>query len=87
MNQETKDFRELKFVCPKCGANSLRAEVSGYLDIEHVYESGLFTWGQLYPEEIGEYRCRECGYQLELSEDVGLQEWLMSRCNQTEPDA
>lgn len=38
MNQETKKLRELKYVCPKCGANSLRAEASGYLDIDRVYD-------------------------------------------------
>lgn len=89
MNQEAKEFRELKFVCPQCGANSLRGEASGYLHINHVYDNGVFEFGDMNPEEIEQidyYHCAECGYLLELTEDVGLAEWLMTHCSQEDSD-
>ena len=87
MNHETQDFRELKFVCPKCGANSLQAEASGYLDIDHVYDDGVFEFGDMNPDDISDYQCGECGYKLEFSEDMTLSEWLMTHCSQDDPDA
>lgn len=80
--QESEKKRELRFVCPECGANSLCSEASGYLNIDHVYENGVFTWGDMRPEEISEYFCRECGYELEFEEDEGIVEWLIAHCDQ-----
>ena len=87
MNQETRITRELRFVCPECGGNSLYAEASGYLDIDHVYDDNVFTWGDFTPEEMSDYRCRHCGYLLEMSEDVGLPEWLITHCIQDDAGA
>jgi predicted RNA-binding Zn-ribbon protein involved in translation (DUF1610 family) len=79
---EFKKMRELRFVCPKCGGNSLTAVASGYLDIEHVYDNGVFTWGVLRPEEIGDYHCSECGYEIEFGECDSIVEWLVAHCDQ-----
>ncbi len=87
MNHETKDFRELKFVCPKCGASSLCAEASGYLAIDHVYDDGVFEFGDMNSDDISDYQCGKCGYKLEFSEDMTLSEWLMTHCSQDEPGA
>ncbi len=84
MNQETEKSKELKFVCPACGANSLRAWASGHLDIDAEYDNGLFTWRDMTPEDIGGYQCRECGYELEFDEDEGIAGWLKTHCNQDE---
>ncbi len=41
--QESETKRELRFVCPECGANSLCSKATGYLDIDHVYDDGVLT--------------------------------------------
>ncbi len=90
MNQETREPRELMFVCPICKGNSLRAEASGYLDIHHVYDDGVFEFKDMDSDDIKEidaFQCRECGYQLDLSGEVGLSTWLQLFCSQDEPDA
>ena len=41
MNNEIESPRELKFICPECGSNELIAAVGGWLEFEHVYDTGL----------------------------------------------
>lgn len=46
--------------------------------------SGWYRISGLNPEEISVFQVGECVYQLELSGDVGLAEWLMTHCSQNE---
>jgi predicted RNA-binding Zn-ribbon protein involved in translation (DUF1610 family) len=87
MNHETESSRELRFVCPECGSNSLWAYSQGRLEIEHVYDSGVITWDRMRPDEMREYHCGECGYELEFGEDQGIVEWLIAHCKQDESAA
>jgi len=86
MNQKNESPRELKFVCPKCGSNSLWAHASGCLEIKHVYENSVIKWDEMRPEEICDYHCGSCAYELELGDEKGISEWLIAHCNQDESD-
>lgn len=87
MNHETESSRELTFVCPECGSNSLWTYSQGCLEMDHVYDSGVITWDRMRPDEIREYHCGECGYELEFGEDQGIVEWLITHCKQNESGA
>lgn len=87
MNQKTENPRELKFVCPKCGSNKLHASVAGLLDIDHVYDSGVFTWNDIYIKDFAEVQCSHCGYEIEQNEEEGWIEWLIAHCDQEESEA
>ena len=86
MNSEFKKTRELRFVCPECGSNSLRAWTSGMLEILHVYDNGVFTWGDMHPEELGEYECGGCRYSIARGECKDIVEWLIAHCKQDESE-
>jgi len=87
MNSEFKKTRELRFVCPECGGNLLGALTSGDLDILHVYDNCVITWGDLRPDEIRDYYCRGCGYDIEFGECDGIVGWLIAHCKQDESEA
>jgi hypothetical protein len=42
MSDEIEKTRELKFKCPGCESNKLRASAAGWLEIDHVYDDGVF---------------------------------------------
>ena len=87
MNSEIEKTRELKFKCPECGSNKLFAWVGGKLEIEHVYDNGVFSWGDLNIKNFEDVVCAECGYTIEQNEEEGWIEWLITHCDQDEPEA
>ena len=87
MNSKIEKTRELKFKCPECGSNKLFAWVGGKLDIEHVYDNGVFSWGDLNIKNFEDVVCAECGYTIEPNEEEGWIEWLITHCEQDESEA
>jgi len=87
MNNQKERTRELKFKCPECGSNKLIAWVGGKLDIDHVYDNGLFSWGDLYIKNLEDVVCAECGYAIEPNDEESWIEWLITHCDQDESEA
>jgi predicted RNA-binding Zn-ribbon protein involved in translation (DUF1610 family) len=87
INNETKEPRELRFVCPECGSNELIAAVAGWLEIDDVYDNGVFTWSDIRIKQFEDVHCSDCGYDLGQDEEEGWIEWLISHCNQDESEA
>jgi len=80
MNNEIERPRELKFKCPQCGSNKLIAAVGGWLEIDHVYDSGVFTWSDIRIKQFEDVHCSGCGYEIDQNEEEGWIEWLIAHC-------
>jgi ribosomal protein L37AE/L43A len=87
MNNEIEKTRELKFKCPECGSNKLRASAAGWLEIDHVYDNGVFSWSDLTIKQFEDVQCSDCGYDIGQDEEEGWIEWLNSHCKQDESHA
>jgi len=87
MNNETKEPRELRFVCPECGGNKLIAAVAGWLEIDHVYDNGVFSWGDIRIKQFDDVHCSGCGYEIEQNEEQGWIEWLIAIRDDEESEA
>lgn len=86
MNNEIERPRELKFKCPECRSNELIAAVAGWLEIDHVYDDGVFTWSDIRIKQFEDVHCSGCGYEIEEDEDEGWIGWLITHCDQEGSD-
>ena len=92
IRKSIEDFsKELKFVCPGCGGDTVQNDLDGYhrCEVEVLNDDGDFEYGQIYSEgETIGWACASCGLCLTdedgeiIVDNLDLVKWIKKNCPQ-----